>query len=184
MGLLATKTKPGGICCLILDEYKNGNIISMIPTNLFSKATEKPDKHTFWEKQEEIIWVKSSKPSSGGSTHNGFIVDFEKNPFATVHILERKESTFEYVDSEERISKLTINDGIKEDWIESIWFIKSIKGQLDDLMPVELITRLIRIFSNKGDLIFEPFIVDKTTATVCKENNRNFYTVTQHKQNT
>jgi DNA modification methylase len=178
MRLLATKTKPGGICCLILDEYKNENVISMIPTKLFSKATEKLDKHTFWEKQEEIIWVKSSRPSSIDSTHNGFIVDFEQNPFATVHVLERKEYNFEYVDSEERVSKLKIDDKIKEAWIDSIWFIESTKEQLHDLIPVELITRLVRIFSNKSDLIFEPFIVDNATAIVCKENNRNFYSKT------
>jgi len=41
-------------------------------------------------------------------------------------------------------------------------------------MPERLAQRLIKVSSNKGDLILDPFLGSGTTAIACKELNRNF----------
>lgn len=38
--------------------------------------------------------------------------------------------------------------------------------------PVDLITRMVRGFTNKGDIVLDPFMGSGTTAEVCMDNNR------------
>ncbi|MBI1780440.1 MAG: site-specific DNA-methyltransferase, partial [Sphingobacteriales bacterium] len=38
--------------------------------------------------------------------------------------------------------------------------------------PVDLITRMVMGFTNKGDIVLDPFMGSGTTAEVCMNNNR------------
>ena len=170
-------TKPGGICCLILDEDKNSNQkMSAIPNKIMLHGINLENSKD-WEKQEEIIWVRSSKSSTEdlNSLESGIWINFEETPFSTIHVLQRKGSEFEYVNGEERASKLDIDEKTKEAWSDSVWFVQPKRNKkFRDSLPVEIVTRLIKIFSSEGDLILDPFAEYGLTGVICKNQSRNF----------
>lgn len=61
-----------------------------------------------------------------------------------------------------------------------VWRISMVSGNFDERTehpaqyPEELIERIIRAGSNKGDLILDPFMGSGTTAAVAKKLNRNY----------
>jgi len=72
-------------------------------------------------------------------------------------------------------SKLT-----KKEWSEwgnrSIWEIKSVRKNDDHpaKFPYELASRIIKVFSNEGDIILDPFIGSGTSAIAAIDANRSF----------
>lgn len=174
---VAQVTKKGGICCLILDEDKNINQkMSSVSGKIFFQMME-PENLADWEKYEEIIWVKSPKSSMDSINHmkSGILINFEETPFATIHVFQRKGSEFEYIHSEEQISKLDIDDEIKEKWADSVWFVQPKKeSKIVERVPFEILSRLIQIFSNKEEIILDPFAGSGGTAIVSKFFKRYF----------
>ena len=178
MKQVAKVTKTGGICCLILDDDKNSKeTMSTVPNKLIFQLIDQKITQKDWRKTEEIIWVKSSKTAveNLNPLKNGIIVDFGDTPFSTIHILEKIGSDFEYIDSEDRIIKLDLDKQTKEKWIETIWFIHpKKKSKFQERIPKEILIRLIQIFSNKYDLVLDPFSGFGITAIICKKYFRNF----------
>lgn len=177
MGQVAMVTKPGGICCLILDEDKSSDqTMSIVPNRLMSQLFDSKKESIDWKKHEEIIWVKSLKSSVKELNHSEkwVFVNFEETPFSTIHILQRNGSEFEYVDSEERISKLDLDKKIEEEWTDSIWFVQPTKSEFQERTPFEILTRLVQIFSDKNEIILDPFSGFGGTAIVSKKLLRNF----------
>lgn len=181
-------TKKGGICCLILDEDKNSNqTMSSVSNNILQMMESK--NYDSWEKQEEIIWVKSPKESTKNISpmKSGVLINFEETPFSIIHVFQRKGSEFEYVDSEERISKLDIDEEIKEKWADSIWFVQpKMELEFQDRVTSEIVIRLIQIFTNKKEIVLDPFtghgIVGKVASElsrkyICIEKNENNYKI-------
>ncbi|MCE2507543.1 MAG: site-specific DNA-methyltransferase [Nitrosopumilaceae archaeon] len=173
-------TKPEGICCLILDEDKNSyEKMSSVSSKILLQVMDSED----WEKREEIIWVKSPKSSieSINPMENGILINFEDTPFSTVHVLQKTGCEFEYVDGEERISKLDVDDKTKEEWSNSVWFVKPKKeSEFQDRIASKIISRLIQIFTYKNNIVLDPFaghgIVGKITVElsrkyICFEKN-------------
>lgn len=173
---IAQVTKKGGICCLILDEDKSTNQkMSSVSSNILEIMESKNLDN--WEKHEEIIWVKSPKSSAKSINlmDSGILINFEDTPFSTIHVFQRNGSELEYIDSEERISKLDINDKTKEEWSDSIWFIQPNKeSEFQARIPLEILTRLIRIFSDKNNIVLDPFSGFGEIAVTCKKFQRCF----------
>ncbi len=142
-----------------------------------------------WKKQDEIIWVKSPKSSTDdlNSLETGILINFEETPFSTIHVFQRNGSEFEYVDSEERISKLEMDEKTKEEWTDSIWFVQPKKeSEFQDRIPSEIIIRLIQIFTHKNDIVLDPFAgcgivgkvaVDLSRRYICIEKNEINYKI-------
>ncbi len=173
---IAKVTKNGGICCLILDEEKNSNqTMSSVSKNIFQMMESKNLED--WEKHEEIIWVKSPKSSteSINPMESGILINYEDTPFSTIHIFQRKGSEFEYVDSEERISKIDIDGEVKTEWNDSVWFVQpKKKSEFQDRIPYEIIARLIQIFTYEKDIILDPFAGQGIVCKVATELNRKY----------
>ena len=171
-------TKMGGICCLILDGDKNSKeTMSIVSNKLILQLIDPKITLKDWKKTEEIIWVKSSKTAveNLNPSKNHIIVDFDETPFSTIHILEKVGSEFEYVDSKDRINRLDLDEETKENWMETIWFIpQKKKSKFQERISIEILIRLIRIFSNKYELVLDPFSGFGITAIICKKYFRNF----------
>ncbi|MCH9659098.1 site-specific DNA-methyltransferase [archaeon] len=180
-------TKPGGICCLILDEDKNSNQNMSSVTSKIMRHGMNSEISKDWEKQDEIIWVKSPKASTDkiNPLKSGTLINFEETPFSTIHVFQRKGSEFEYVDVEERISKLDINEKTKEEWTDSIWFVQpKQESEFQDRVPSEIIIRFIKIFSHTNEIILDPFAghglvgkiaIDLSRKYLCIEKNKNYF---------
>jgi site-specific DNA-methyltransferase (adenine-specific) len=68
----------------------------------------------------------------------------------------------------------------KDEWIEwgsrAVWRIPSVRANDDHeaKFPLELPRRLIRLFSDPGDLVIDPFVGSGTTAIAAAKENRRF----------
>lgn len=157
---VAQITKPGGICCLILDEDKNSNqTMSSVSAKIILQMMESKNL-VDWEKHEEIIWTKSSKSSikSINPFESGILINFEETPFSIIHVFQRNWFEFEYIDIEERVSKLDIDEKTKAEWSDSVWFVQPTKkSEFQERIHSEISTRLIRIFSDENEIILDPF---------------------------
>ena len=72
-------------------------------------------------------------------------------------------------------SKLTRKEW-KEWGLRGIWFINSVfkNDNHEAKFPIELAMRVIKLFSNKHDIVLDPFIGSGTTAIAAIELNRKF----------
>lgn len=86
----------------------------------------------------------------------------------------------EYVIDREKLSK--------KEWKEwgsrAVWYINSVRKNDDHeaKFPNELAERVIRIFSNEGDTILDPFMGSGTTAISAKKYNRSFIGIDKEKK--
>jgi len=186
MKQVAQVTKQGGVCCLILDEDKNTNqTMSSVSSKILLQMMN-PENSTSWEKCEEIIWVKSSKSSAENinQIESGILINFEDTPFSTIHVFQRKGSEFEYIDSEERVSKLDVDEKTKEEWSDSVWFVQPKKeSKFKERISSEIITRLIQIFTHKHDIVLDPFAGHGTIGKVAVDLSRKYICVEKNEIN-
>jgi DNA modification methylase len=64
-----------------------------------------------------------------------------------------------------------------KDWgSRAVWFVNSVRSNNDHeaKFPLELASRVVRLYSEVGDLVLDPFIGSGTTAIACIQQNRNF----------
>ena len=158
--------------------------MSSVPSKIILQFTD-PEKSIDWKKHEEIVWIKSPKSSVKdlNPLEREILINFEETPFSTIHILQNIGSEFEYVDSEERISKLDLNERIKEEWADSLWFVQPKKElKYPKRISLEILTRLIRIFSKENEVILDPFTGFGGTVIICKKYNRNFLCLDKDKK--
>lgn len=187
MKKVAKITKPGGICCLILTDeidYKKGVLVSAV-SEIFEKVVGISKMSADWSVKEEIIWVKSSKDSveSLNKMETGVMVNFDQTPFSQILVLEKKGTLTEYRDMLDRISELHLSERKKSEMQESVWFVqpKSTKGYRDAI-PAEVVSRLVLIYSEEGDLVVDPFAGDGVTGAVAKTLGRHFLCIDKNEE--
>jgi site-specific DNA-methyltransferase (cytosine-N4-specific) len=67
----------------------------------------------------------------------------------------------------------------RDEWFSQIWDLKGTRQTVSELerrtaaYPEEIATRLIRMFSIKGETVLDPFLGSGTTVKVAIENERN-----------
>jgi site-specific DNA-methyltransferase (adenine-specific) len=82
--------------------------------------------------------------------------------------------------NDKRVKKLIENgsEGTRlYDWFSDIQMVKNVskeKGIHPCPVPVQLIERIIKLSTNEGDLIVDPFMGSGTTAIACMNTNRRF----------
>ncbi len=168
-------TKFDSICCLIsMDQKENENLESF--------GTKVIQDTGSWNVIDEIIWVKDKDDSNYKSElDSSIIVDYEQTPFSQIWIMSKQKLI---PTKEELVMKLHISEQKKNHILDSIWYIQpsSFNGYVDNL-PVELLSRLIMIYSNEGEFVIDPFSDKCLTAIVCKSLKRDYLCLTNTKTN-
>ena len=187
MKKVAKITKPGGICCLILTDEIDYEKDVMVPAvkEIFQKVVGISEMSADWSAREEIIWVKSSQDSveSLNKMKTGVMVNFDQTPFSQILVLEKKGAFTEYLDIEDRTNRLHLPEQKKSEMRDSVWFVqpKSAKSYRD-VVPKEIVSRLVLIYSQEGDLVLDPFAGDGVTGAVAKTLRRHFLCIDKNEE--
>lgn len=165
-------TKKSGFCCIVIgNELSNGTIIPLphLITNLLCSE----DK---WQFHEEIIWNKVT----GGLDRFGVTI---QRPFPTYYranimheqILVLRKGELEHTKDER--SRFVIDEVMKKDTSNSIWNIAPVPPKYIEHpcpFPEEIPLRLITLYSNKSDLVMDPFMGSGQTGKAAKHLSRLF----------
>lgn len=133
-----------------------------------------------------VLWKKpTTKPKykgKGAFLGSGFL---PPNAYVTLDcefiLIFRKGCLrkFSPKDSIRYASRFTKNQ--RDSWFTQIWAVKGTRQQASDVnrrlaaFPEEIVNRLIRMFSIKGDTVLDPFLGSGTTAKVAVQNERNCF---------
>ncbi len=175
----AKVTKIGGICCLVVSDDINvkQGAMDVTQTLAFYEAKDDPHIRKKWVFDDEIKWIKSPKAATMSSDFAGLdLVSFDETPFSSIELFVRSNSgTCEELNISKRINKLKISQSKKKELNNSFWYIqpRSERG-FKDYFPKELIIRLIMLFSEKGDVILDPFSGHGITAVAAKTLSRHY----------
>jgi DNA modification methylase len=64
-----------------------------------------------------------------------------------------------------------------KDWgSRAIWYVKSVRANDDHeaKFPLELASRVVRLYTDRGDIVLDPFMGSGTTGIACFQNGREF----------
>jgi site-specific DNA-methyltransferase (adenine-specific) len=98
-------------------------------------------------------------------------------PAMAHNVLNRRTEMILVFDSNNAISRQFKTANFSRGTLDDIWQIKRGKKVVNShsaVFPSELVKTIIENFSNKGDLVYDPFMGTGTTAIVARELNRNF----------
>ena len=166
-------TKEGGFCSIVIgNELNNGRIIPL--PHLFATALCNGDGT--WNFHEEIIWNKVT----GGLDRFGVTI---QRPFPTYyranimheHILVLRKG--ELNRTKDVDSRFEIDEIMKKDISNSVWNIAPVPPRYVNHpcpFPEEIPLRLVKLYSNKGDLVFDPFLGSGQTGKAAKYLGRSF----------
>ncbi len=125
-----------------------------------------------------IIWHKISNASYEVSNGSKFLgKPYEPNAIIKNDIefilMQRKPGGYRKpTDEQRRISKIEKRDF--DEWFQQIWTIPGASTQRHPApFPLELASRLVRMFSFAGDTVFDPFCGTGTTMLAAIRNQRN-----------
>jgi modification methylase len=165
-------TKESGFCCIVIgNELSNGTIIPLphLLTDLLCSEDQ-------WRFHEEIIWNKVT----GGLDRFGVTI---QRPFPTYYranimheqiLILRKG---ELLHTRDEKSKFKIDDVMKRDTSNSVWNIAPVPPRYIHHpcpFPEEIPLRLVTLYSNKGDLVMDPFMGSGQTGKAVKFLERRF----------
>lgn len=182
MNQVSFVTKPGGICCLVIDKkptdattFFTGEILKILEHEVKSE----------WHLREEIMWVKSEKTlaESINKLENGMMTSYDQIPFSHIRIYEKSGSELEYRDRFDRLASLKISSE-KEAMEDSFWYVPPLPySGYSDHLPREVLARLITLYSDKGDFVLDPIAGHGITGTVAKSLERRFLCLDSSEEN-
>ncbi len=166
-------TSESGFCCIVIgNELVKGQMIPLphMLTNILCS-----EEHS-WAFHEEIIWNKVT----GGLDRFGVTI---QSPFPTYyranvmheHILVLRKGELRHKKDES--SKIEIDEVMKKDISNSVWNIAPVPPRFIDHpcpFPEEIPLRLIKLYSNKHDLVLDPFMGSGQSGKAAKFLDRNF----------
>ena len=181
---MAAVTKPGGMCCMLVSDeiVPKTDLMSMESTKSILQVI---DSQKDWMPIDKIIWVKSREILNENEPLPDSPISFEDTPFVAIHVLVKKGSIFEPIDFREKSQTLSfVTQTEKDKWSEDIWHIhpSSEKGY-KDMIPAELVTRLILLFSDEKQLVLDPFCGHGIIGKVATSVNRHFICIGRDKTN-
>ncbi|MGI0091699.1 MAG: DNA-methyltransferase [Nitrososphaerales archaeon] len=166
-------TMESGFCCIIIgNELANGSIIPL--PHILTERLCKPKGR--WEFHEEVIWNKVT----GGLDRFGVTIQRPYPTYYRANIMHEHILVFrkgKLVHEKDVDSKFEIDDVMKKDTSNSIWNIAPVPPRFIDHpcpFPEEIPLRLIMLYSNKGDLVLDPFSGSGQTGKAAKYLQRNF----------
>ena len=167
-------TKASGFCAIVIgNELSNGTIMPL-PHLLVQKLCS---AEVGWHFHEEIIWNKVT----GGLDRFGVTIQrpyptyYRANIMHELILILRKG---ELVRQKKKSSKFRIDAVMKKDISNSIWNVAPVPPRYIDHpcpFPEEIPLRLISLYSNKGDLILDPFLGSGQTGKAAKHLGRRFF---------
>lgn len=92
-------------------------------------------------------------------------------------VLNRRTELILVFDSKNAISRQFEKANFERGTLDDLWQIKRGKKIADNhsaVFPEELVSTIIRNFSNENDIVYDPFMGTGTTAVVAKKLNRHF----------
>ncbi len=165
-------TKEGGFCCIVIgNEIMNGTIVPL-PHFLVNSLCS----GSFWRFHEEIIWSKVT----GGLDRFGVTI---QRPFPTYYranimheqILVLRKGELRHTRDPQ--SKFLIDEVMKRDTSNSVWNIAPVPPRYIDHpcpFPEEIPNRLVTLYSNKDELVLDPFMGSGQTGKASKQLGRRF----------
>lgn len=75
------------------------------------------------------------------------------------------------------IDRNRLNPNEWKEWgSRAVWFVRSVRANNDHeaKFPLELADRVVRLYSDSGDVVLDPFMGSGTTAIACINNDRKF----------
>lgn len=165
--LIYIKTKSGGRIAININDGKNGSI----PTS--SDIIQFMSKEIGWIPMAHIIWNKNttSNRTAWGSWLSPSSPSFPTT-FERILIFCKDSKKLSYKGE----TDLSRDEFIK--WANSMWTFSPEKNMKkfkhNAMFPEELPTRLIKMLSWKGALVFDPFVGVGTTCLSAKKNGRNY----------
>lgn len=75
------------------------------------------------------------------------------------------------------IDRNRLNSSEWKEWgSRAVWFVRSVRANNDHeaKFPLALAERVVRLYSDPGDVVLDPFMGSGTTAIACVNNNRKF----------
>ena len=92
-------------------------------------------------------------------------------------VLNKRTELILVFDKYDSICRKFKNANFERGTLEDIWFIPKNKKNLEShkaIFPEQLAYKILKNFTNEGDIIYDPFMGTGTTAYVCKSMNRKF----------
>ncbi len=163
-------TREGGYCCIIIgNEVVNGTIIPL-PHLLTERLIRR------WVFQEEIIWSKVT----GGLDRFGVTIQHPYPSYYRANIMHEHILVFRkgrLIHRREESGRFVIDEVMKKDTSNSIWNIPPVPPRFIDHpcpFPEEIPFRLITLYSNKEDIVLDPFNGSGQTTKVAKHLGRRY----------
>lgn len=173
----------GGIACVNIGDATravNGKF-QLYPNH--SRITEICEKIGF-KTLPYILWKKpTNKPSykgKGAFLGSGFL---PPNAYVTLDcefiLLFRKGNLRKFPPHDELRYESKFTKAQRDEWFSQIWSLRGTRQTLGELerrtaaYPDEIVERLIKMFSVKGETVLDPFLGSGTTAKVAMGNERN-----------
>ena len=97
--------------------------------------------------------------------------------FSAVGSLREKIAPMDFVLPNQIIDRTKLASNEWKEWgSRGIWFIDSVRRNDDHeaKFPLELAQRVVKLFSDKGDVVLDPFMGSGTTAIAALSTGRNF----------
>jgi len=172
----------GGIACINVGDATrsiNGKF-QLFPNH--SRITEICEKIGFTT-LPYILWKKpTNKPAykgKGAFLGSGFL---PPNAYVTLDcefiLIFRKGGLRKFQPKDANRYESAFTKKQRDEWFSQIWNLKGTRQAADDLQrrtaayPEEIVDRLIRMFSVKGEIVLDPFLGSGTTVKVAIKNER------------
>lgn len=172
----------GGIACINIGDATrtvNGKF-KLFPNH--ARITEICEKIGF-SSLPFILWKKpTNKPSykgKGAFLGSGFL---PPNAYVTLDcefiLLFRKGNLRKFPPHDSQRYESAFSKQERDEWFSQIWSLNGARQTANELerrtaaFPAEIASRLIRMFSVKGDTILDPFLGSGTTAKMAARNHR------------
>jgi len=170
----------GGIACINIGDAINGKF-RLFPNH--SRIIEHCEK-TGFTTLPYILWKKpTTKPKykgKGAFLGSGFL---PPNAYVTLDcefiLLFRKGKLRQFPPNDPRRYESAFTKKQRDEWFTQIWNVIGTRQTTSQLerrtaaYPDEIVDRLIRMFSVKGDTVLDPFLGSGTTVKVAMQNMRN-----------
>ena len=157
---ILNKTMSGGFCAIVVGTVLKNGLHYPLPMHLVSRLTS-----AGWQFHQDIIWHKVT----GGVKRAGSYIQHPYAGYFYPNIMTEYILVFRKHGTPRRDNEIAINpkeEVFKKDIANNIWHIAPVPPKTIEHpcpYPAELVRRLLLLYSQKEDLILDPFVGSGTT---------------------
>ncbi|MEM3572845.1 MAG: site-specific DNA-methyltransferase [Candidatus Micrarchaeia archaeon] len=173
---------PGRIACFVTQDVRINGKLYPVPADIVRIMMEEGfiyRDRIIWRKPEGYIRI--SRRSGVLLQHPYPMYFYPDNIYEEILILQNGEYKYPKIETENKDSKIDLNEFNRGKWYLSVWDITNVlprSGRLEEgiaAFPEEIPRRLIKLFTFVGETVLDPFLGSGTTTKVAKELRRNSY---------